>query len=34
MLLLARAGHDVLLVDRARFPSEIPQGYFIHRHGR
>jgi hypothetical protein len=23
----------VLLVDRARFPSEIPRGHFIHRHG-
>jgi flavin-dependent dehydrogenase len=32
-LLLARAGHDVLLVDRARFPSEIPHGHLIHRHG-
>jgi flavin-dependent dehydrogenase len=32
-MLLARAGHDVLLVDRARFPSEIPHGHFIHRHG-
>jgi flavin-dependent dehydrogenase len=32
-MLLARAGHRVLLVDRARFPSEIPQGHFIHRHG-
>ena len=32
-MLLARAGHSVLLVDRARFPSEIPHGHFIHRHG-
>lgn len=32
-MLLARAGCDVLLVDRARFPSEIPHGHFIHRHG-
>ena len=32
-MLLARAGHDVLLVDRARFPSEVPHGHFIHRHG-
>lgn len=32
-MLLARAGHDVLLVDRARFPSEIPHGHLIHRHG-
>lgn len=32
-LLLARKGLDVLLVDRARFPSDIPHGHFIHRHG-
>jgi flavin-dependent dehydrogenase len=32
-MLLARSGLDVLLVDRARFPSEIPHGHFIHRHG-
>jgi flavin-dependent dehydrogenase len=32
-LLLARRGLDVMLVDRARFPSEIPHGHFIHRHG-
>jgi flavin-dependent dehydrogenase len=32
-MLLAREGHDVLLVDRAAFPSEIPHGHFIHRHG-
>jgi flavin-dependent dehydrogenase len=32
-MLLARAGHEVLLADRAPFPSEIPHGHFIHRHG-
>jgi 2-polyprenyl-6-methoxyphenol hydroxylase-like FAD-dependent oxidoreductase len=32
-MLLARLGHRVLLVDRAQFPSEIPHGHFIHRHG-
>ena len=32
-MLLAREGHRVLLVDRARFPSEIPHGHFIHRDG-
>jgi 2-polyprenyl-6-methoxyphenol hydroxylase-like FAD-dependent oxidoreductase len=32
-MLLARQGHRVLMVDRARFPSEIPHGHFIHRHG-
>jgi 2-polyprenyl-6-methoxyphenol hydroxylase-like FAD-dependent oxidoreductase len=32
-MLLARNGHKVLLVDRAHFPSEIPQGHFVHRHG-
>ena len=32
-MLLARKGHRVLLVDRAHFPSEIPHGHFIHRHG-
>src|SRR5262245_29374438 len=32
-MLLARRGHRVLIVDRAHFPSEIPQGHFIHRHG-
>jgi 2-polyprenyl-6-methoxyphenol hydroxylase-like FAD-dependent oxidoreductase len=32
-MLLARAGYKVLLVDRARFPSEIPNGHFIHRGG-
>jgi choline dehydrogenase-like flavoprotein len=28
-MLLARRGFDVLLVDRARFPSDIPHGHFI-----
>ena len=32
-MLLARKGHRVLLVDRAMFPSDIPHGHFIHRHG-
>lgn len=32
-MLLARQGFDVLLVDRARFPSDLPHGHFIHRHG-
>jgi flavin-dependent dehydrogenase len=32
-MLLARRGHRVLLVDRARFPSDIPHGHFLHRHG-
>jgi flavin-dependent dehydrogenase len=32
-MLLARNGYKVLLVDRSRFPSEIPHGHFIHRHG-
>ena len=32
-MLLARQGARVLLVDRARFPSEIPHGHFIHRQG-
>ena len=32
-MLLAGRGHRVLMVDRARFPSEVPQGHFIHRHG-
>jgi flavin-dependent dehydrogenase len=31
--LLARRGFAVLLVDRARFPSDLPHGHFIHRHG-
>jgi 2-polyprenyl-6-methoxyphenol hydroxylase-like FAD-dependent oxidoreductase len=32
-MLLARKGLDVLVLDRARFPSDIPHGHFIHRHG-
>src|SRR5262245_27887104 len=32
-LLLGRKGYKVLLVDRARFPSDVPHGHFIHRHG-
>ncbi len=32
-MLLARHGVRVLLVDRASFPSDIPHGHFIHRHG-
>jgi flavin-dependent dehydrogenase len=32
-MLLARQGHDVLLVDRATFPSDNPHGHLIHRHG-
>jgi flavin-dependent dehydrogenase len=32
-MLLARRGLKVLLVDRSIFPSEIPHGHFIHRHG-
>src|SRR3954467_8343409 len=32
-MLLARQGYKVLLVDRATFPSDIPHGHFIHRHG-
>jgi flavin-dependent dehydrogenase len=32
-MLLARKGHDVLLVDRATFPSDIPHGHLVHRHG-
>ena len=32
-MLLARRGLKVLLVDRSTFPSEIPHGHFIHRHG-
>jgi 2-polyprenyl-6-methoxyphenol hydroxylase-like FAD-dependent oxidoreductase len=30
---LARKGYRVLLVDRTRFPSDIPHGHFIHRGG-
>jgi flavin-dependent dehydrogenase len=32
-MLLARRGFDVLLVDRARFPSEIPHGHYVRLHG-
>jgi len=32
-MLLARQGYRVLLVDRARLPSEIAHGHFVHRHG-
>jgi flavin-dependent dehydrogenase len=32
-LLLARRGFKVLVVDKTRFPSEIPHGHFIHRQG-
>jgi glycine/D-amino acid oxidase-like deaminating enzyme len=32
-MLLAREGMNVLLVDRAELPSDIPHGHFIHRHG-
>ena len=32
-MLLGRKGYKVLLVDRARFPKDIPHGHFIHRHG-
>jgi len=32
-MLLARKGYNVLLVDRGAFPSDIPHGHFIHRHG-
>jgi flavin-dependent dehydrogenase len=32
-MLLARAGLRVLLADRATFPSDIPHGHFIRRHG-
>lgn len=32
-LLLARKGYKVLVVDRARFRSEIPRGHFIQREG-
>jgi flavin-dependent dehydrogenase len=32
-MLLARKGCRVLLVDRARFPSDIPHGHLIHRGG-
>jgi 2-polyprenyl-6-methoxyphenol hydroxylase-like FAD-dependent oxidoreductase len=32
-MLLARKGHRVLLVDRARFPSDTPTGHYIHQPG-
>ena len=32
-MLLARQGAKVLLLDKATFPSDIPHGHFIHRHG-
>src|SRR5262245_2018579 len=32
-MLLARKGYKVVLVDRGTFPSDIPHGHFIHRHG-
>jgi 2-polyprenyl-6-methoxyphenol hydroxylase-like FAD-dependent oxidoreductase len=32
-MLLARRGVRVLLVDRVSFPTDIPHGHFIHRHG-
>jgi len=32
-LLLARKGFKVLVVDKARFPSEVPRGHFIQRQG-
>lgn len=32
-MLLARNGYKVLLLDRATFPSDIPHGHLIHRHG-
>ena len=32
-MLLGRKGYKILLVDRATFPSDIPHGHFIHRHG-
>jgi 2-polyprenyl-6-methoxyphenol hydroxylase-like FAD-dependent oxidoreductase len=32
-MLLVRKGYKVLLADRATFPSDIPQGHFIHKHG-
>src|SRR2546425_9481673 len=32
-MLLARQGARVLLVDRAKFPSDVPHGHFIHRQG-
>src|SRR5215510_27934 len=32
-MLLARKGHRVLMLDRARFPSDIPHGHLIHQEG-
>lgn len=32
-MLLARRGHRVLLLDRATFPSDVPQGHFVYRDG-
>jgi len=32
-LLLARKGFKVLVLDKARFPADIPRGHFIHRQG-
>jgi flavin-dependent dehydrogenase len=32
-LLLARKGFKVLVVDRDRFPYDVPRGHFIHRQG-
>jgi 2-polyprenyl-6-methoxyphenol hydroxylase-like FAD-dependent oxidoreductase len=32
-MLLATRGAKVLLVDRSTFPSDIPHGHYIHRHG-
>jgi flavin-dependent dehydrogenase len=32
-LLSARKGYRTLLLDRARFPSDIPHGHFIHQEG-
>jgi flavin-dependent dehydrogenase len=32
-MLLARKGYRVLLVDRARFPSDVINGYYIHQPG-
>jgi 2-polyprenyl-6-methoxyphenol hydroxylase-like FAD-dependent oxidoreductase len=32
-MLLGREGYRVLSVDRSTFPSDIPQGHFIHRYG-
>jgi 2-polyprenyl-6-methoxyphenol hydroxylase-like FAD-dependent oxidoreductase len=32
-MLLARKGYRVVLMDRSTFPSDIPQGHFIHQQG-